>query len=107
MNCVVSGTKLQIYKACVLSKLLYNLPSMWLNAAEVCKLDAFHVRCLRRMLRIQPSFYNRVSNQTVLTQARNCNLSQTLLERQLFLMGEVATRPDSDLLKRIIFHLTL
>ena len=100
----ISGhRKIQIYVSCVVSKLMYNLPGMWFNTAEVRKLDAFHNRVLRKILHIPPSYYSRVSNQTVLEWAGQAALSQTLLKRQLLHMGRIARRPDEDVLRRSIF----
>ena len=100
----ISGhRKIQIYVSCVVSKLMYNLPGMWFNTAEVRKLDAFHSRALRKILHIPPSYYSRVSNQTVLEWAGQAALSQTLLKRQLLHMGRIARRPDEDVLRRSIF----
>ena len=95
--------KLEIYSACVLSKLTYNLHALLLNTAEQRKLDAFHVRCLRTILRIPHSFLSRISNQTVLEQASTVNLSQLLLHRQIDLMHRLALRNDSDILRQSVF----
>ena len=48
--------KLRIFEACIMSKLLYNLHSLCLSHVELRRLDAFHVKCLRKVMKIQPSF---------------------------------------------------
>ena len=96
--------KLQIYQACVVSKLLCNLPSLWLNVAKQRKMDAFHTKCLRRVLKIPPSFYSGVSNQIVLQQSSSRLLSKIVLERQLLFMGALAVRSDSDVLRSSVFE---
>jgi len=101
--CINKERKLEIYSACVLTKLTYNLHALVLNAAEQRKLDAFHVRCLRSILRIPHSFYSRVSNKQVLEEASSKNLSNTLLQRQLALMHRLALRSDSDILRTSVF----
>ena len=95
--------KLEIYSACVLTKLTYNLHALLLNTAEERKLDAFHVRCLRQILHIPHSYISRVSNSSVLAQASTKNLSKLLLHRQLDLMCNLALRSDSDILRQSIF----
>ena len=102
-SCISVTRKIKIFNACVVSKLMYNLHSLWLSVAETRKIDAFHVKCLRQILKIQPSFYSRISNETVLQRARSRAMSNILLERQLLLMGSLAIRADSDHLKRSIF----
>ena len=42
-----------------------SLGVVYLNTAEVHKLDAFHHRRLRRIAGVKPSYGNRVSNVTV------------------------------------------
>ena len=96
--------KLQIFEACVMSKLLYNLHSLCLNTAEIRRLDAFHIKCLRRILKIPPSFYSRVSNAMVLERAHAKAASALLLERQLSWMGCLATHPDEHVLRQSIFQ---
>ena len=57
--------KLQIYQACVVTKLMCCLEGLFLNGAELRKLDAFHHRCLRRIVSIPPSYISRISNSDV------------------------------------------
>ncbi len=65
-HCNISRSrKFCIYEACVLSKLLYGLESVWLLQADRNRLDSFHAQCLRRILGIPPAFPSRVSNATV------------------------------------------
>ena len=86
-----------------LGKLFRTLNALLLNTAEQRKLDAFHVRCLRKVLRIPHSYVSRISNETVLTQAGMKNLSKLLLNRQLDLMRNLALRNDSDILRQSVF----
>ena len=44
--------KIRIFQACVVSKLLYCLHTMWLNKAELRKIDGFQAKCLRSILHI-------------------------------------------------------
>lgn len=63
--------------ACVVSKLLYNLDSLWLLQADLSRLDAFHVQCLRRIYNIPCSYISRISNRDVLSTAKQRTLSST------------------------------
>ena len=40
--------KKRIFEACVVSKLLYGLESVWLLQADRCRLDAFYAGSLRK-----------------------------------------------------------
>ena len=95
--------KISIYKAVVIKRLLYGLSTAWLNAAELRRLNGFHCRCLRRILRIPPSFLSRVSNLNVLKAADETPLGKQLLKSQLLLFGRVARAPDTDPLRRLVF----
>ena len=95
--------KIQIYVSCVESKLMYNLPSMWLTAAENRKLDAFQAKSLRKILHIQHSYYSRISNGHVLQRAGLPSLSKVLLQRQLQQMGRIARLSCDNILRRSVF----
>ena len=87
--------KYQIYVACIVQKLLYGLEGAWVNAAGKRKLDGFHARYLRRILKISPAYISRVSNSFVLQQLTAIPLSSVLLERQSLYFGHEA-RSDSN-----------
>ena len=98
-----TGRKLRIFDACVLSKPLYCLHAAYLNQQELARLDAFHVKCLRKITRIPHSYISRISNNTVLERASSTKLSRTLLRRQLELLAHVARKPDADPVRMSVF----
>ena len=96
--------KYRIYEACVLSKLLYGLQTMWLTKAQRQKLDGFHARCLRRICAIKHAYYSRVSNAAVFQIIGSCPLSAILLERQLKYFGKLYRMPSADIRRRTVFQ---
>ena len=96
--------KLEILGSCVVSMLLYGLHTAYLNRAELQRLDGFYARCLRRVLRIPPAYYSRVSNETVLNRARRSKLSTRLQRQQLLYLGSVARRDDDDPVRCCVFQ---
>ena len=84
--------KLEIFEACVISTLMYGLRTSWFNKAARRRLDGFQARCLRKILRVPPSFYSRVPNSEVLRRADALPLSAKLLEQQLLFFGDAACR---------------
>ena len=103
-HCNISNKfKLVVYSSCVVQKLLYGLDSAWLSAALLKKLDGFHAKCLRRLLKISPSYISRVSNQYVLNQLNAQPLSKTLLQRQLFLFGHIARLSSDNVVRNSVF----
>ena len=51
-NTLSDHTKVNVYKACVISTLLYGSESWTLHAHQKKRLNVFHMRCLRRILGI-------------------------------------------------------
>jgi len=96
--------KLQIYQACVESKLLYCLHTLWLPVSARRRLDGFHARCLRRICGIASSYVSRVTNAEVRRLAGNAGkLSVTLVQRQLLYFGHLARLPPG-LLRDSVFE---
>jgi hypothetical protein len=102
-----AASKIRIYQAVVVSRALYALSSAWLNAADLRRLNGFHCRCLRKILRIQPSFISRVSNAKVLATAAVPPLGRQLLKQQLLMYGRVARSMATDPLRDVTFHVGL
>ena len=101
---ISQARKLQIFNACVVSKLLYGLDAIWMNKCARRRLDGFQARCLRRITGVPPSFVSRVSNDEVRRRAEGQpRLSTTLLKRQLHLMGRAA-RDQAGVLPRTTFQ---
>ena len=82
--------KLEFFHALIMSRLEYGLSSVWLVTAQRRRLDGFYARCLRRILRIQPSFLSRISNASVFATAGVQPFTEQLRQRQLILLGKVA-----------------
>ena len=100
---LLNDRRIRIYKAVVVSRLLYGLSTAWLNAAELRRLQGFHCRCLRRILGIAPAYFSRVSNLKVLEQAGEVSFDKQLLQSQLILYGRVVRAPDTDPIRKLTF----
>ena len=95
--------KVRIFQSCVVSGLMYCLHTLWLNKAELRKLDAFQARCLRKVAGIAHSFISRVSNDAVLAHCSCQKLSSQLACQQLVFLGKVARMPDDSAVRRCVF----
>lgn len=95
--------KLRFFHSLVVSKLLYGFSTMSLVKQQRRRLDGFYARCLRKILRVPPAFYSRVSNQAVLSKAGVAPFSEQILFRQLVLMGKVARSSPNSPLRRDTF----
>ena len=93
----------KVFSTCVVSMLLYGLQTMALGGASLKKIDGFQARCLRRILGTAPSYWSRVSNKTILGQARAPKLSILLVEQQLGFLGTIAHCPAECPVRGLVF----
>jgi len=96
--------KLEVYKACIVSKLLFGLEIHFLRKHERDRLDAFHARCLRKILRIPHPMISHVSNKLVLQAAGEQPLSTQLTMKQVIFFCKIAVLPDDSLLRQTVFQ---
>ena len=81
-------TKINIYNAIVLSILLYGCETWQIYVTDQKSLDAFHRRCLRKILGV--TYLDRVTNVDVLERTQHKNVSDIIQERRLRWFGHVA-----------------
>ena len=94
--------KLEIFRAVILPKLLYNLESVWLLKVDRNRLDSFQTACLRQILKIPHSYVSRVSNAEVRARAGARPLSDDLLEQQGKLYSKIARLPVGHILRDLV-----
>ena len=97
-------TKLSIYRAVVLPSLLYSCETWTCYRRHTEKLDQFHLRCLRKVLRV--SWKEHVPNQEILRWAELTGIEAMLNQAQLRWSGHV-TRMDDSRLPKQLFHAEL
>jgi len=91
-------TKVQVYRAVVLTTLLYGSETWTLYRRHVKKLDSFHLRCLRRILHIK--WQDRVTNTTVLEQCDTTGIESIPFRTQFRWSGHVSRMSDERIPKR-------
>ena len=99
-------TKRQVYKACVLSVLLYGSECWVPLRRHLKKLNAFHHRCVRTVLGItnQRQWQERISSATVREQWGDLETITTkLMRRRLEWLGHLVRMPDHRLPKICLF----
>jgi len=101
---LAKARKLAIFDAVVVSRLRYSTASAWLSKGDLRRLDGFHVRCLRTILGVKPSFISRVTNGKVRSLAARRPLSCAIRHSQLKLLGDVLFSPDKTMLKEVTFQ---
>ena len=78
---LTTQTKIAVYRACIVSTLLYGSESWTTYAGQEKRLHTFHMRCLRRILSI--SWKDKVSNNAVLERAGIPSMYTLLRQRRL------------------------
>ena len=94
-------TKTQVYQACVLSTLLYGSESWTLYTRQECRLNMFHLRCLRRIRGI--SWQDHIPNTEVLGRAGSLSMYALLTKRCLCWLGHVTRMHDGSVPKDILY----
>ena len=96
---ITKKTKVAVYRAVVLSSLLYGCETWTYYRRHIKKLDQFHLRCLRRILDI--SWEDHVTNQEVLRRSGLPGIETLIMHSQLRWTGHVMRMEDSRLPKQL------
>lgn len=94
-------TKIQIYRACVLSTLLYSSETWTPYSGHVRRLNVFHLRCLRKLMGIR--WQDKITNTEVLKRADLPSIMGTLSIRRLRWLGHVRRMDSSRIPKQVLF----
>ena len=86
-------TKVHLVKAMVFPVVMYGCKSWTVKKAECRRIDAFELRCWRRLLRVP---WTARSNQSILKEiSPECSLEGLMLKLQLQYFGHLMQRADS------------
>ena len=80
---------------------MFNLESIWINQDGLNKINSFHVRCLRQICRIAPSFISRVPNSEIYALCGESFLSRVLHKRQTMLYQSITELPENDVMRKL------
>lgn len=94
-------TKVDIYKAVVLTTLLYGAESWTLYRKHIAQLDSFHMRCLRQLCKI--SWHDKISNAEVLSRCNIFGIESFLIKVQLRWCGHVVRMEDDRIPKQLFY----
>ena len=111
-----AGNKIRIFNAVVKARLLYGLQMLEIPDAQMSRLEAFHYKGLRQILRMDTTFINRANaNDEVLrranlaTRLRNnshnavCKISETLIYQRIALIGNILRQDHTHPLRNVSF----
>ena len=97
-------TKLCVYRAVVIPSLLYGCETWTCYSRHKRKLNQFHLRCLRKILRV--NWKDHLPDQEILRKANLTGIEAMLNQAQLRWSGHV-TRMDDSRLPKELFHAEL
>ena len=100
-NGIRTGTKISVYKAAVISTLLYGSEAWTLTKRQIRKLEKFHLTCLRKIARIR--WYHKVPNYMVLKRCHVLSVTSMLDRNKLRWTGHVVRMADDRIPKRILY----
>jgi len=94
-------TKIAVYKAAVLTSLLYGCESWVLYRRHIVKLDQFHMRCLRRIAHVK--WQDKIPNTEVVQICGISGIEAFLLSAQLRWIGHVVRMSENRLPKQVFY----
>ena len=100
-NALTTHTRILVYKACVLSTLLYGSECWCLYSKQERRLNAFHMKCLRRILGIK--WTDMITNNAVLEQANIYSLTSIMRQQRLRWLGHITRMENGRIPKQILF----
>ena len=91
---ITLSTKVRLVKAMVFPVVMYGCESWTLKKAEHRRIDAFQLRCWRRLLGVP--WTARMSNQSILKEiSPGCSLEGLMIKLKFRYFGHVMRRVDS------------
>ena len=93
--------KCKVYRAVVLSSLLYGAEAWTIYRRQVKKLSAFMMRQLRDIMSVK--WYDKITNEELLRRANMPCMADILIERNLRWLGHVHRMDDDRLPKQLLY----
>jgi len=94
-------TKIDVYRAVVLSILLYSCETWTIYRRHIHSLDKFHLRCLRQITGIK--WQDKIPNTEVLERCKMTGIEAFLRQAQLRWSSHLVRMPDTRLPKAIFY----
>jgi len=98
---ISQGNKIKVYRAVVLTTLLYGCETWTINRRHEKQLQQFHLRCLRSIFKIR--WQDRIPNIEVLERAELPGVITTMRKAQTRWAGHVLRMSDFDIPKQLLY----
>ena len=100
-NGIQLNTKIDVYKASVLTSLLYGCETWTLTKKQSRRLEKFHQTTLRKIARIK--WFHKVTNYQVLSRCNICSLQSMIDKAKLRWTGHVIRMKDDRIPKALLY----
>lgn len=97
---ITLNIKLRLYTSIILPMATYAAETWKASASITRKVNVFHQRCLRRILRIR--YFDHITNEEVLRRSKLPSLSTIIAHRRLRLAGHVIRMEDNRIPKKAL-----
>ena len=94
--------KICIYETCVPSSLLYCTETWTTYARNINRINSFHMRCLRKLLKIK--WQDKIPDADVLKRSGLTHLRTMIMQKRLKWLGHVKRMDGSRIPKTILFR---
>ena len=94
-------TKVKVYNAVCISVLLYSSETWTLYRSHIKSLEAFHIRCLQKILGI--TWQDRIPHVDILQATSSTSIEAMIMKRQLRWVGHVIRMPENRLPRQLLY----
>ena len=98
---ITINTKINIYKTCVLTVILYAAETWTTYRRHIKLLEHFHLKCLRRIMNIK--WQSSIPDTAVLEKAQCPNIESLIVSSQMRWTGHIVRMEDTRLPKQIFY----
>ena len=99
-NKLSTKVKIRIYEICMLTSLLYCSETWTTYARHDRKLNSFHLRCLRRILKVR--WQEKIPDTEILQRSGLTHVETMIMQKRLRWLGHVARMDDRCIPKAIL-----
>ncbi|CAE8620722.1 unnamed protein product, partial [Polarella glacialis] len=101
---IKTALKVRVFKHFFYPMVLYGLTHVWLTDSLRNRLDAWHCRCLRRIVRVKVSMISHVTNEVIYKKTDCQPISKELESLQLKYFGHVVRAGIADTIHNVTYN---
>ena len=103
-NKLSTKVKIRIYETCVLSSLLYCAETWTTYARHIKRLNSFHLRCLRKILKVR--WQEKIPDTEILKRSGLAHVETLIMQQRLRWPGHIKRMDDSRIPKTVLYSET-